>query len=151
MNEVLEAPALVEAPARKASKPSIAERARCAICPECGGPVVRRSVRGPVPTFCSPEHKKLYGNRQLVEGRAVIGLLKAWRIERGSGPIASAALAQVCSILDGFNSTDRDAGRPRADLYAAKLLADGSIYADRARPSRREETEAELATTATAL
>jgi hypothetical protein len=125
--------ALVEArPIRKA-KPSIGERAREAICPECGGPVVRRSSRGPVPTFCSPEHKKAFGNRQLVEGRAVIGLLKGWRIERGSGPIASAAFAQVCSILDGFNAADREVGRPRADLYAAKLLADGSIYADRRR------------------
>lgn len=126
--------ALVAAPApvRKA-KPSIAERARLKVCPECGGPVERRSKLGPVPTFCSPEHKKAFGNRQLVEGRAVIGLLKAWRIERGSGPIASASLAQVCTILDGFNADDREVGRPRADIYAAKVLVDGSIYADRRR------------------
>ncbi len=123
---------MTNAPARK-TKPTIADRAREAICPECGGPVFRRSAKGPPPTFCSPEHKKLYGNRQLVEGRAVIGLLKGWRIERGSGPIASAAFAQVCTILDGFNATDREAGRPRADLYTAKMLADGTIYADRAR------------------
>lgn len=118
------------------SKPTIAERARDRICPECGGPVVRTSVRGPAPTFCSPAHKKAFGNRKLVEGQAVIGLLKAWRIDRGSGPIAQAALAQLCAVVDGFNAADKEAGRPRADLYAAKLLVDGFVYADRARPTR---------------
>lgn len=121
------------APTTRKAKPTIAERAREAICPECGGPVVRRSTRGPVPIFCSPEHKRAFGNRKLVEGQAVIGLLKAWRIERGSGPIATAAFAQICAIVDGFNASDRTDGRPRPDLYAAKLLADGTIYADRAK------------------
>lgn len=119
-------------PARRA-KPSISERAREAICPECGGKVERRSNRGPVPTFCSPECKRTRGNRRLVRGSAVIELLQAWRIDRGSGPIANAAFAQLCAIADQFNSDDRDAGRPRADLMAAKLLADGTIYADRQR------------------
>ncbi len=115
----------------RATKPTIADRARDSICPECGGPVVRRSARGPKPTFCSNECKRAHGNRHVVEGRAVIAFLKAWRIDRGSGPIAQAAFAQMCQIVDQFNAQDRDAERPRADLYAAKLMADGRLFMDR--------------------
>lgn len=130
-------------------KPTITERAREAICPECGGQVVRRSARGPMPTFCSPKCKRDHGNRHIVEGRAVIAFLKAWRIDRGSGPIAQAALSQMCQIVDQFNAQDRDAGRPRADLYAAKLMADGRLFMDRqnqrnaASAKRRSDDEAE--------
>lgn len=113
------------------SKPTIAERARDAICPECGGQVVRRSARGPKPTFCSPKCKRDHGNRHIVEGRAVIAFLKAWRIDRGTGEIAKTALTQMCQIVDQFNAQDRDAGRPRADLYAAKLMQDGRLFMDR--------------------
>lgn len=127
----------------KAPKPSISERARDMICPNCGGPVARRNAKGPVPTFCDAQGpgvcKKSHANRHIVEGRAVIALLKAWRVDRGSGPIAQAAFAQACQIIDQFNAQDRaHAGpngesRPRADLYAAKLLVDGSMFADRQR------------------
>lgn len=113
------------------NKPTIAERARDAICPECGGQVVRRSTRGPKPTFCGPECKRAHGNRHIVEGRAVIAFLKAWRIDRGSGEIAKASFQQLCQIVDQFNTQDRAAGRPRADLYAAKLMEDGRLYMDR--------------------
>lgn len=115
----------------KQSKPTIAARAADRICPECAGPVERRSARGPMPTFCSQKCRKDHGNRHIVEGRAVIALLKAWRIDRGSGQIAKTCFAEVCSIIDGFNAADKDIGRPRADLYAAKLLADGYRYMDR--------------------
>ena len=113
------------------AKPTIADRARERVCPECGGAVVRRSARGPMPTFCSQECKKSHANRHIVEGRAVIALMKAWRIDRAQGEIAKEAFAQVNRILDQFNAQDREAGRPRADLYAAKLLADGSQFFDR--------------------
>lgn len=130
------------------NKLSIADRARERVCPECGGEVVRRSARGPIPTFCSPECKRSHNNRHLVEGRAVIAFLKAWRIDRGSGEIAKASLAQVCQIVDQFNAQDRDAARPRADLYAAKLLRDGTIFRDRqhlanAREAQRRREAAE--------
>ena len=115
----------------KTQRPTIAERAADRICPECGGPAERRSARGPAPTFCSQECRKAHGNRHIVEGRAVIAFLKAWRIDRGSGEIAKESLAEVCSIVDSFNTADREAGRPRADLYAAKLLAEGTRYMDR--------------------
>lgn len=113
------------------NKPTIAARAAEKICPECNGPVVRRSPRGPFPTFCCDEHKKAHANRHIVEGRAVIALLKAWRIDRAQGPIAQECFAQICTITDKFNAQDREAGRPRADLYAAKLIRDGSIFVDR--------------------
>ena len=113
------------------SKPTISERAREAICPECGGQVVRRSARGPMPTFCSPECKRDHGNRHIVEGRAIIALAKAWRIDRGTGEIAKTAFEQMCRIIDQFNAQDREASRPRADLYAAKLMVDGRMFMDR--------------------
>jgi endogenous inhibitor of DNA gyrase (YacG/DUF329 family) len=122
----------------RSSKPTIRQRAAERICPECGQPAIRKSDRGPAPTFCSLECKKVFGNRQLVEGRAVIAFLKAWRIDRGSGEIAQQSFAQVCAIVDGFNSSDRDAARPRADLYAAKLLDTGFTYMDREVRVRRE-------------
>lgn len=115
----------------KSAKPTISERARVRVCPECGGEVVRRSARGPMPTFCSVECKKAHGNRHMVEGRAVIALLKAWRVDRAQGDIAKAAFAEVNRILDQFNAQDREGGRPRADLYAAKLLAGGTQFQDR--------------------
>lgn len=117
--------------ATKPAKPSIQARARDAVCPNCAGPVVRRSTRGPMPTFCSADCKKLHGNRALVEGRAVIAFLKAWRIDRAQGEIAQRAFEQVCKITDQFNAEDLAAKRPRADLYAAKLLADGTQFFDR--------------------
>lgn len=57
--------------------------------------------------------------------------MKAWRIDRAQGDIAKAAFAEVNRILDQFNAQDRAASRPRADLYAAKLLVDGTNYFDR--------------------
>lgn len=121
--------------ARKA-KPSIRERAGERVCPECGGDVVRRSTRGPVPTFCSAECKKTRNNRRLTRGSAVIEFLQAWRIDRGTGEIAQKSFAQVCEIVDLFNAEDREAARPRADLMAAKILVEGTMYVDRrARPA----------------
>lgn len=117
-------------------KPTISERARQRICPECGGEVTRRSPKGPFPTFCSPEHKRAHANRHTVEGRALIGFLKAWRIDRGTGEIAQKSFAQVCQILDLFNAQDAELKRPRADLYAAKVLAEGTMFFDRQRPRK---------------
>lgn len=123
-----------EAPARK-GRPSISERARERICPNCGGPVERRSPRGSFPTFCDAKGrgicKREHSNRQLQEGYAVIAFLKAWRIDRGSGEIAKASLAQLCQIADLFNAEDLANGRPRADLYAAKVLREQTSYLDR--------------------
>lgn len=121
----------MNAPVAKSAKPTIAERARECVCPNCGGAAVRRSARGPMPTFCSPECKREHANRHIVEGRAVIALLKAWRIDRAQGDIAKASFAEANRILDQFNAQDREAGRPRADLYAAKMLNDGTQFCDR--------------------
>lgn len=130
----------------RASKPTIAERAREKVCPNCGGPVVRLSQRGPTPTFCDAKGKGVckreHGNRHIVEGRAVIALLKAWRIDRGTGEIAKDAFSQMCQIVDQFNAQDRDDGRPRADLYAAKLMADGRLFMDRQNQRNAERAAA---------
>lgn len=132
-------------PAKKASKPTIRERARERVCPECGGEVTRRSARGPMPTFCCPEHKKAHANRHIVEGRAVIAFLKAWRIDRAQGEIAQQSFAEICTIVDQFNAQDREAGRPRADLYAAKILAEGTKFIDRQRQVQAAMTRARVA------
>lgn len=125
------------------TRPTIRERLRERVCPNCGGKPERKSAKGPPPTFCSKECKRDMNNRLIVEGRAVIGYLKGWRIDRGSGEIAQKSLAQVCEIVDLFNAQDLAANRPRADLYAATLLADGTKYFDRQRPSRKKETNDE--------
>lgn len=115
----------------RAEKPTISELARKAICPNCGGAVERKSARGPMPTYCSKPCKVDHFNRHVVEGRVVIGLLKAWRIDRGTGEIAQGAFAQAISALDHFIAEDRKAGRPRPDLYAAKILITGTMPFDR--------------------
>lgn len=141
MNDQTNSPA---SPTRTA-KPSARQRASERTCPNCGGEVVRRSARGPMPTFCSPTCKTDHSNRHLVEGRAVIALMKAWRIDRGTGEIAQMAFAEVNRILDQFNSQDREASRPRADLYAAKLLANGSMFMDRQHMANARRLRARLA------
>lgn len=83
--------------------------------------------------FCSKACRIDMQNRLTVEGRAIIAFAKAWRIDRGSGDIAQGSLAQLCEIIDGFNARDLAAKRPRADLYAAKMLAEGTRYIDRRR------------------
>ncbi len=113
------------------SKPTIRERAAERICPECGATVERRSPFGRFPTFCGQECKDARHNRRLARGYTVIEFLCAWRIDRGTGEIAKGSLAQLCQIADEFNAQDLEAGRPRIDLMAAKLLATQTTYFDR--------------------
>jgi endogenous inhibitor of DNA gyrase (YacG/DUF329 family) len=129
----------------KTPRPTIQQRAREAVCPECGGPVTRRSARGPMPTFCCPEHKKVHANRAIVEGRALVAFVKAWRIDRAQGEIAQKSFEQICRIADQFNAQDKEAKRPRADLYAAKLLADGTQFFDRQHQAQARRTAARVA------
>jgi endogenous inhibitor of DNA gyrase (YacG/DUF329 family) len=119
------------------NRPTIAERMKDRVCPNCGTVPVRKSPKGPRPTFCSKQCKRDHNNRLLVEGRAIIGFAKAWRIDRGSGEIAQQSLAQLCEIVDLFNAQDLELKRPRADLYAATMLAEGTRYFDRQRPSKK--------------
>jgi endogenous inhibitor of DNA gyrase (YacG/DUF329 family) len=118
------------------TKLSIRERLKAHVCPNCGAAVARKNAKGPAPTFCGKECKRAMNNRLTVEGRAVIGLLKAWRIDRGSGEIAQGCFAQAVEILDQFNARDREKGRPRADYYGATLLGSGTRYFDRQRPAK---------------
>ena len=121
-------------------KPTARERVAERICPNCGKPVQRVHKKGPIPTFCTARPgqnsipcKVEMNNRLTVEGRTVIALLKAWRIDRGQGEIAQAAFQQVCEIVDLFNAQDLAAGRPRADYHAASIIAQQTRYFDRRR------------------
>jgi hypothetical protein len=76
--------------------------------------------------------------------------MKAWRIDRGTGEIAQLSFAEICRILDQYNAQDRDAGRPRADLYAAKLLANGSMFMDRQHAVNARRVRAQIAAAAEA-
>lgn len=115
------------------TKPTIAERTKERLCPECKMPVARKSPKGRAPKFCSPAHAQAYNNRLLQEGAALVAFAKGWRVDRGSGPIAKDCLTEMCAILDHFNARDLEAGRVRADYYAATILADGTKYIDRRR------------------
>lgn len=126
----------------KKPQPSLVELAERRVCPECGDPVERRSARGPFPTFCPDKNcKKTRGNRRLVRGAAVIEFLQAWRATRSQGETAKRSFMEMCRIADQFNAEDHAANRPRADLCAAKILADGTMYSDRQKkdgPRRRK-------------
>ena len=118
------APAQIAAPARRKAKPSIRERAADRLCPNCGAPSpARRSPKGAAPLYCDDACKRALNNRNLRDGAALVPLLKAWRIDRGSGEIAQEAFKRLCSIIDELNGEDAKAGRPRADYHAATLLA----------------------------
>jgi hypothetical protein len=115
------------------SRPTVAQMALMKICPGCGQKVDRQGARGPKATYCTAACKREKNNRDIQRGGVIVGFAQAWRVNRGSGEIAQASFAELCSILDAFNAEDRDAGRPRADIYAAKLLSTGTRYMDRRR------------------
>lgn len=101
-------------------------------CAECGD--LFHAVRH-MQQFCSPQCKRVFHERAVLEGRAIVALVKAWRGSRNrreDGPLGSQCLSEICSIVDGFNAADREAGRPAPQLYAKRALAAGR-YVDRAR------------------
>lgn len=101
------------------------------VCPECGRPVYRKTKKGPVPTFCCPEHKVAFNNRQIVRGRVIISLAMAWRQQRGKKGTGSAAYREMIRIVDKFNAEDREAGRPLVTNYVADLFQDWRSYDER--------------------
>lgn len=114
------------------------ELARQPICTECGGPLPPRpeKAKGPRKQYCSDRCKRTRNARRLTQGSAIIEWAKTWRRNRGSGPIAQASLAQLCQILDQLNADDFQAKRPPADLAAARMLVEGTMYFDRQRKRR---------------
>jgi hypothetical protein len=121
------------------TKPTIRERARTRLCPNCGKPSpARRSNRGPAPLYCDDACKRAMNNRNITDGAALVPYLKAWRADRGSGEIARASFARICSIVDDLNDQDRKADRPRADYYAAVLLGSNAAPVDELRYGRRK-------------
>lgn len=101
------------------------------LCPECGLPIIRKSKKGPMPTFCCAGHKIAFNNRQTVRGRAIISLAMAWRQQRGKKGVGSESYKEMIRIIDKFNSEDREAGRPLVTLYAEGLLSDWRSYDER--------------------
>lgn len=124
--------------------PAPAQGRKARRCQECGASFIPASYQQ---QFCSKPHKVAFQNRQAVEGRAVIALVKAWRAGRnvkGSGPeadkrreVARKALSELCSVADAFMADDRTAGRVDPLDYASGLLANGFRYMDRQRKGAR--------------
>jgi hypothetical protein len=95
-------------------------------CPECGGIVVRKSVKGPPPLFCGEACATACERRKLSDGRAIIDLAKAWRAARNNksdARIGSICLTEMCSILDKMIDRDRAKGRtvPMLLSYVARV------------------------------
>lgn len=129
--------------ATKAPKPTARERAAQRVCPNCGRPSpARRSPRGPAPLYCDKRCKQQMGNRQLADGLALVPYLKAWRVDRGSGPIAQESFSRICQIVDELNEADRTAGRPRADYYAAVLIDSDAPTVNELRYGRQKVAQA---------
>lgn len=138
------------APKAKKGRPTVATRAAERLCPNCGAPSPERiSTRGPAPIYCRPTDdrncKREMNNRNLADGLALVPYIKAWRIDRGCGEIAQASFARMCKIADDLNEADRRDGRPRADYYAATLIASHAATVDELRYGRRKTEEGRLA------
>lgn len=95
-------------------------------CPECGQSFVTAHGRK---FFCSTPCQKAWGNRDLSEGQALVGLAKAWRLGRNTRDpemreLAKLAFATFCRRLDESNSADLAAGR----TGALKMLRKRTIH-----------------------
>jgi hypothetical protein len=136
--------------ASKSRKPHAGEVANQPICTECGATLPPRpeKQKGPGRSYCPDKPcKKIRNARRLTRGSAIIEWAQTWRRNRGSGSVAQASFSQLCQILDQFNAEDQAAGRPPADLAAARMIVEGTLYCDRQRttPAGRARRAAEKA------
>jgi hypothetical protein len=85
-------------------------------CPECGGAFTVRDGKGATPLFCSRTHQARYNQRQASEGKALVLLVKAWRVGRNkkNPEAAKWAFGEFCSMADRLNAGDRAEGRQDA-------------------------------------
>lgn len=127
-------------------------------CPECGKTPVRKSLKGPAPMFCSKECATKCERRKISDGRAVIDLLKAWRVcrnNKGDSRLGGAIFSEICTVVDTMIERDRTAGRTTARLlgYVSRILGGGFYNHDyqthsadcrRAHPERDTTTHAEI-------
>lgn len=119
-------------------------------CPECGSKPERKSAKGPAPLYCSNECKRAFQNRQAVEGRAIIGLAKVWRLSRNhkdDRELGSAAFNRMVSTLDYMTGRDRSEGRTTARTlgYGEFLIRETNPYADGSEAVRWARDRAEKA------
>lgn len=100
-------------------------------CPECG---VRFELKHHRAQFCTPEHAKVFNNRELARGQKLIGLAKAWRGARSikDGAVREAgksAFIEMCRYVDACNAEDRErtgGGVHPTNLYRRRVAA-GSL------------------------
>jgi hypothetical protein len=98
-------------------------------CPECGEafrPAHHRQQ------FCSPEHAKVFNNRQLARGQKLVGLALAWRQARSTKDpdlkeAGKAAFMQLCRLLDAYAAEDVKAGRLNAVRLFRRRVAAGLL------------------------
>ena len=95
-------------------------------CPECSAKFEQKHHRQ---QFCTQEHSKAYGNRNIAEGQRIVALAKAWRMARSTKDPAlkqagKDAFIQLCRELDALNAGDKDAGRmPALKVYRRRQIA----------------------------
>lgn len=102
-------------------------------CPECGKPIVQNG-KGRARTFCDDKCKAAHSNRRAVRGKSLTALAMGWRRLRGTGA-GKQMFADLCAMLDEFNTEDRVAGRMPADEYVRLLnqtgLSGGGSFRER--------------------
>lgn len=91
-------------------------------CPECAGLLPAPTGRGKPRVFCSDKCKQDHANRMTVRGKMLAKVALGWRQTRGSGDLGKFLFAEMTSMLDKWNSEDREANRGRADEYAATVV-----------------------------
>lgn len=80
------------------------------ICAECGQAFKATHGRQ---TFCTPQEKERYYNRQSKRGKVIMDLLQVWRgaKSRRGDQDGKWAFGELCRLLDAWNLEDRKAGR----------------------------------------
>lgn len=120
----------VEAPS-EASAPKTRE---CLNCPAIFEPNPKAATPQ---VYCSNKCRDTAGNRNALQGKAVMPLLKAWRLSRNSKArreIGAQCLTEVCAIVDRFIDLDRAEGRESPKIFrAAEHLLGLGRYIDRER------------------
>lgn len=107
-------------------------------CPNCGD-AVQPGGRGLGKVFCDKTCRVAFNNRAKAEGAVIVALVKCWLATRHAKPgtreadVCRRARRELTDIGRHLLERDAQAGRPPIVDYVEVLLAEGSIYADRAR------------------
>lgn len=100
------------------------------VCPWCGSEF---ETKHQAKVYCTLKCKTEFNNWMTVEGRKIMPIAMAWRINRGSKGVGSSAMKELCTLLDMANEKYRDRPivakkRPTiSDHFKALRLAGNSI------------------------